>query len=160
MRTSQHSNVEGALFQWFKTVLGQNIPVSGPILVAKADSLANRLGNIDFKANQNWVERFKQRRGIVCRSINGESAVVDGEVVDNYTNTTLPNLLKDYDPKDVFNMDETGLFLQTLTQSHTTAERRAMPRGKENHYGAYCEYGRNRGVTDVDFDTYTRVDCG
>ena len=89
-----------------------------PVLLspAKADDLAIRLGHTDFTANHNWVERFKQRRGIVSHTINGESAIatVDETVVEDYVSTTLPNLLRDYDPKDVFNMDETGLFYKLL----------------------------------------------
>jgi len=87
-----------------------------PVLLspAKADDLAIRLGHTDFTANHNWVEMFKQRRGIVSHSINGESATVDETVVEDYVSTTLPNLLRDYDPKDVFNMDETGLFYKLL----------------------------------------------
>jgi hypothetical protein len=114
MRTAQHTDVEDALFQWFKNVCDQNIPIFGSTLAAKADDLAIRLGHTDFTANHNWAERFKQRRGIESRSINGESAAVDETVVEDYVSTTLPNLLRDYDPKDVLSMDETGLFYKLL----------------------------------------------
>jgi hypothetical protein len=114
MRTAQHTDVEDALFQWFKNVCDQNIPISGSTLAAKADDLAIRLGHTDFTANHNWVERFKQRRGIESRSINGESAAVEETVVEDYVSTTLPNLLRDYDPKDVLSMDKTGLFYKLL----------------------------------------------
>ena len=114
MRTAQHADVEEALFQWFKNVCDQNIPISGPTLAAKTDDLAIRFGHTDFTTNHNWVERFNQRRGIVSRSINGESAAVDETVVEDYVSTTLPNFLRDYDSKDVFNMDETGLFYKLL----------------------------------------------
>ena len=60
MRTAQHTDVEDALFQWFKNVCDQNIPISGPTLAAKADDLAIHLGHTDFTAKHNWVERFKQ----------------------------------------------------------------------------------------------------
>jgi hypothetical protein len=87
MRTAQHTDVEDALFQWFKNVRDQNIPISGPTLAAKADDLVIRLGHTYFTANHNWVERYKQRRGIVSRSINGESAAVDETVVEDYDDT-------------------------------------------------------------------------
>jgi len=50
----------------------------------------------------------------VSRSINGESSTEDPAVIDDYINNTLPNLLRDYDPKDVFNMDKMGLFYKLL----------------------------------------------
>jgi hypothetical protein len=56
MRTAQHTDVEDALFQWFKNVRYLNIPISGPTLAAKADDLAIRLGHTDFTANHNWVK--------------------------------------------------------------------------------------------------------
>jgi hypothetical protein len=33
---------------------------------------------------------------------------------DKMTTTKLPNLIKDYHPRDIYNMDETGLFNITL----------------------------------------------
>jgi hypothetical protein len=50
----------------------------------------------------------------VFEALNGESAAVDETVVEDYVSTTLPNFLRDYDSKDVFNMDETGLFYKLL----------------------------------------------
>jgi len=36
------------------------------------------------------------------------------KLVEDYVSNTLPNLLQYYDPKYVFNMDETGLFYKLL----------------------------------------------
>jgi hypothetical protein len=36
------------------------------------------------------------------------------KLVEDYISNTLPNLLRYYDPKYVFNMDETGLFYRLL----------------------------------------------
>ena len=41
--------------------------------------------------------------------MSGESADVNDEVVNDWK-TKLQEILKSYDPKDVYNMDETGLF--------------------------------------------------
>ena len=92
MRTAQHTDVEDALFQWFKNVRDQNIPISGPTLAAKADDLVIRLGQTDVTANHNCVDRFKQRRGIVSRSINGESAAVDETVVEDDGDTEVTTI--------------------------------------------------------------------
>jgi hypothetical protein len=92
MRTAQHTDVEDALFQWFKNVRDQNIPISGPTLAAKADDLVIRLGHTDVTANHNCVDRFKQRRGIVSRSINGESAAVDETVVEDDGDTEVTTI--------------------------------------------------------------------
>ena len=112
-RSAAYSEVEDALFEWFKSQRSQNVPLSGPILLKKANDLAQKLG-IEFTASSSWIDRFKQRKGIVFRSICGESAVVNMETVSEWRTTKLPELLSQYAPRDVFNADETGLFYKAM----------------------------------------------
>ena len=60
-RTSQHPDVDEALLLWFKDARSRSIPVSGPILQAKAESLAKDLGHTDFKCSAGYINRFKER---------------------------------------------------------------------------------------------------
>lgn len=53
------------------------------------------------------------RHGIVFRKLCGESASVPTSVIEDWLQT-LPSLLQGYDPADIFNADETGLFFQCL----------------------------------------------
>ena len=55
------------------------------------------------------MQGFKQRHKISCKVLSGESSGVDHEIVSNGREKALERM-KDYEPKDVFNMDETGLF--------------------------------------------------
>ncbi|XP_064410130.1 tigger transposable element-derived protein 4-like [Latimeria chalumnae] len=84
------------------------------MLAVKDDELAKKLGHADFSASQSRVERFKHRRGIVCRTVCGESESVNSDVLDDYVTTKLPSLLIGYQPRDVFSIDETGLFYKLL----------------------------------------------
>ena len=113
-RSSAHENVDVALYAWFKETRNQNIPISGPILMAKSKEFATRLGDRDFTPNTGWLDRFKERHGIVCRSISGESAVVDTDICDDWLKNKLPNLVKNYKACDIFNADETGLFYKLM----------------------------------------------
>ena len=113
-RSSSHVNVENALLDWFKEKRNQNIPLSGPILLSKAEDLAQKLSDNSFKGNTGWLDRFKARHGIVCRAISGESAVVDTDTANEWISTKLPALTKSYKPCDIFNADETGLFYKLL----------------------------------------------
>lgn len=56
---------------------------------------------------------FKKRHELVFRKVCGESASVNNEICDEWI-IELQSLLKDYEPKDVFNADETGLFFKCL----------------------------------------------
>ena len=63
MRTAKFQELEAAVDLWFKEVRAKSIPISGPILMAKADQLAEKMGIKDFKANIGWLNRFKAWHG-------------------------------------------------------------------------------------------------
>lgn len=114
MRTAKHSDVESALLLWFRNARSSNIPISGPILQGKARELSKKLNIEDFHASDGWLDRFKRRHDINFRVISGESANVTSAQTDQWSTITLPKLLKDYAPRDIFNADETGLFFKLL----------------------------------------------
>lgn len=113
-RSGAHTQVEEALFKWFQEKRAQNVPLSGPVLMTKAEDFAKRLGDISLNPNTGWLERFKTRHSIVSRSISGESAEVNADLENNWLTTELPTLIKNYEPRDIFNADETGLFYKLL----------------------------------------------
>jgi hypothetical protein len=45
----------------------------------------------DFTPNTGWLDRFKERHSIVCRSISHESAIVDTDICDDWLKNKLPN---------------------------------------------------------------------
>ena len=50
-RTGSFNNVETATLKWFKGARDQNIPISGPMLVTKAEEFAQKLDVTGFKAS-------------------------------------------------------------------------------------------------------------
>jgi len=42
MRTANYDDVEQAILKWFTSVRDQNLPISGPLLTAKAEELAKK----------------------------------------------------------------------------------------------------------------------
>jgi len=113
-RQCTYPDVEQALMMWFKQARALNIPLSGPVLVAKASQLAAELGHSDFKCSDGWLTRFKSRHDITFRTISGEAAAVDTDVVHQWQQDVLGPLLRRYSADDVYNADETGLFYQML----------------------------------------------
>ncbi|XP_045520537.1 tigger transposable element-derived protein 4-like [Pieris brassicae] len=67
----------------------------------------------DFNASNGWIDRFKNRNGIVYRQISGESEKVAQQDVDTWM-AILPELLQHYKPRDIFNADEFGLFFKLM----------------------------------------------
>lgn len=84
----------------------------------KAEYFAIKLGDSDFKVNAGWLDRFKTGDRIDCRSVCGESGViqVDTDKVHVRKNNKLPQLIKGYKLCDIFNADETGLFYKLMPE--------------------------------------------
>ena len=111
MRVSPFDALEEKLFAWFCELrTSYNMTING--LMEKADSLAKEMG-ITFSANPGWLSRFKARQGIIFKAACGESSAVNEDVVDAFKKD-LPSLLAAYEPRDIYNVDETGLFFRML----------------------------------------------
>lgn len=85
LRAAAFENVEEALVRWIGQARSMNVPLSGPILLEKADSLAQKLGCSDFKCSSGWLERFKSRHGIKFKHIVGESSTVTSAITHEWT---------------------------------------------------------------------------
>lgn len=88
--------------------------VNGLVLTVKANEIAKKLNITDFSGSYGWLDRFRNRHGVIYRKIHGESEAVDENSTTSWKETTLPNLFKDLSPENTYNADEFGLFF-TLT---------------------------------------------
>lgn len=131
VRKSEFPEVEECLLKWFKQCRDQNISVGGPILKEKADAFAKSLGRDNFRASNGWLEKFKQRNDIVFRKVCGESASVDDNVCKDWKEE-LKTFLKDYEPKNIFNADETALYYQCLPDKTLTFKNEKCHGGKNS----------------------------
>ncbi|KRX72758.1 Tigger transposable element-derived protein 6 [Trichinella sp. T6] len=119
IRSGNFAELEEVLLKWFKQVRTSNIPVDGTVVRSKAAELAHMMGINDFKASNGWINRFRERHGLVYRSVRGEAAGVNMYTVDTWKDR-LQVLLNDYRPDDVFNADEMGLFYRILPDKTLT----------------------------------------
>ena len=81
-------------------------------------------------ASNDWVHRFKQGHGHSWRTISGEAACVNPSDVDKWTSGPLATFLEDYNPDDIYNCDETGLFWKLQIYLSSKRGRHALE-GKE-----------------------------
>ncbi|KAG0419842.1 hypothetical protein HPB47_003836 [Ixodes persulcatus] len=81
--TRNYKEVEEALFEWFLDAQGRNIPIKGPLLIKKANDFPFLSGSLQFSPGGGWVQRFKERHGVVYRAIVGEGAAVNQDMADN-----------------------------------------------------------------------------
>jgi hypothetical protein len=131
-RDAKRDDVDDALLKWFSFARSGNAPISGPILIAKAESLAKDLGYEQWSCSVGWLDRFKKRHNIVFKSVCGESASVNETEADQWKTEVLPKLLKGYSPRDVYNADETGLFWRLLPDKTMAFKGESCSGGKKS----------------------------
>lgn len=108
-RGPENPDVDECVLKWFKQARDKNIPLSGLLVRAKAEEFASNLEKSDFKASTGWLDGFKDRNDISFKTVCGESASVDIQAA-NAWKTSLLQMIEDRNAKDIFNVDETGLF--------------------------------------------------
>ncbi|GBM98483.1 hypothetical protein AVEN_160155-1 [Araneus ventricosus] len=113
MRHKKCVDINEAVLEWFETVGAKKIPVCGPMMQHKAKELADPLGIENFSASNLWLDIFRIRNNITCRSLCGETADVDPSSYEGWQER-LPLVLVGYDDKDIFNMGEKTLFFRAL----------------------------------------------
>ena len=113
VRESKFSDVNEALYEWFRLAVSKNMFPDGRILCEKAKEIAERLGFEDFKASNGWLDRWKKRHHIKQMAVSGESGDVSGATVDSWKER-LPHIPEGYSPEDIWNLDETGCFWRAL----------------------------------------------
>ena len=84
--------LEEALTMWFATMQVKKAIISDAILIAKGKEFAERLQCTEFAPSGGWLSRFKSRHGISLRTLHGEAASVNVNVV-SAARSTLKDVL-------------------------------------------------------------------
>lgn len=102
--------LENALSLWVDNALNTKQDIDGNILKTKADLFARRFSIEDFHQSEGWLTGFKKRHGLRQFQKQGEAlSAPSAESIEN-DRIALQQFLNHYDPEDIWNGDETGLF--------------------------------------------------
>ena len=121
LRSGRHSELESALQIWFTTARSQNVVITDAVLREKAKQFGSELSITEFQYSNGWLQRFKGRCGIASQVICGESAGVDPAVISRGRQYAA-EVVKEYSLRDVYNLDETGLFFRMLPDRSLTTK--------------------------------------
>ena len=124
-------NIESATWEWFKRARAMSMPVSGPLVREQALRIAARLGNTEFKASNGWLDRFRKRHNVTFGAVCGERSSVDLTCVDTWKEK-LPSIVDGYEPRNIYNMDETGLFYRALPEKSLREKGDSCSGGKKS----------------------------
>ncbi|CAG2061327.1 unnamed protein product [Timema podura] len=84
LRGPENPYVDNHVLKWFKQARDKRVPVSGPLLRAKAEHFTYELGKTDFKASAGGLDGFKQRKGVFFKAVRGERGAVDVRSAENW----------------------------------------------------------------------------
>ena len=141
------------VWEWFTNARSKNIHISNPMLQSEALAVAKSLRNDQFKASTGWLDSFKKRHNIVWNEVCGESKDVDESVVSEWKPKVL-ELISPYEPKNIYNADETGLFFRALPTKSLAVKGEKCAGGKmsrKNHSVIVWEYGGRNGKASHDW---------
>jgi hypothetical protein len=131
-RESKSKATDEALFVWFKQASAMNAPINRSILMAKANDLAKKMGEINFNATDGWLTRWKDRHDIVYKKLHGEKQDADASGTDFWIKTTWPTILNKYAPENIFNLNETGLYYRATPDYCMGLKNATASAGKKN----------------------------
>ena len=129
--TADLQEVDTRVYDWFKHVRAQSIPVSGPMIQIKALEIAKELNITKFQASSGWLCRFKSRHLITGCKLSGERGSVPEASVEEWRER-LPTLLQGYSLRDIYNMDETGVYYRALPERTLSVKGAAVCGGKKS----------------------------
>ena len=116
---AKYPAIDNAVFEWFCSLrslkgVRKPLPVTGPLIKARAlhEAKLQEIGN--FKASDGWLWHWRSRYNIgKSVRLHGEAGEVNLQVaeleMDKFKNSIG---LMGYKPENIFNVDETGLFLE------------------------------------------------
>ena len=123
--------MNNVVYDWFCVARNKNIRISGPLLQQKALEVSEESKLPNFKASNGWLEKFRSRYNICFKTICGESEDVDLNIVDERSQR-LESLCEGYEPKNIFNFDETGLFFKVLPNKTLCLKTETCASGKRS----------------------------
>jgi len=111
-RLVEHPEIEASLRFWCLQTLGKGVKLSGDLIRAKAVRFQDLLGLPDDEKlafSDGWLDKFKQRLGLKEFRTHGEAGSVSLTNVMSAV-IRMRKITDLYPLRDIFNMDETGLF--------------------------------------------------
>lgn len=101
------------MYTWFCNARAYKLRISHAIMRSKAQQIAKLLDpETKFSASNGWLDKFIKRHDVSSKTLSGEGASVNQNTVDGWYKQ-MDEICQGYDLKDIFNIDETGLFYES-----------------------------------------------
>ncbi|KAL4088995.1 hypothetical protein QTP88_024073 [Uroleucon formosanum] len=101
------------------------------VLKEKALQVSKEFEFENFKASNGLLDKFKSRYNISFKVVCGESKSVDTETVVEWR-IKVKQLISSYEPRNIYNADETGLFYKILPNKTLSFKNEICTSGKKS----------------------------
>ena len=108
-KVSSFPDLDKNMVGWIKGMTDKGAVVTRQEMQMRGLLFAKELNLTTFKATDGWITKMCKRQGIGVIKIHGDAGSVSEVTVAEWKQK-LPSLMSGYEPENVFNMDETGLF--------------------------------------------------
>ncbi len=114
VRQTEHPEISEMMYLWVSKAMGDGILLTGEVLRQKWNAFADLAGipkDDRLKLSNGWLARFKDRNGLREMKRHGEAASANAMTAET-ERKRVQALIKEakYELRDIYNMDETGLF--------------------------------------------------
>jgi len=116
--------LDQALSYWVEQVTTAAIEFNDQLIKEKGKEFAKLLGMCenDIQFSNGWIQKFKKRNQLRVYRLHGEAGSVSTESLPE-ERRKLKEIISKFNPADVYNADETGLFFR-MGPNQTLAKRR------------------------------------
>lgn len=111
----KYEMIDDFVFQYVKKCNIMCFPICGFLIKEVALKYALKANNNKFKASNGWMEKFLKRHKISLNKICGESSSADNFAAFDFVKS-FDDIKIDYEDSNIFNYDETGLFIKILPE--------------------------------------------
>lgn len=108
-------NLDNLVLTWIQDANSRRIPLTGLLIQESARKFGEDLGLTDFKGSNGWLNKFLKRHQLQCKTMTGERGDVS-------VTSWKERLVSGYEPRDIFNMDETRISYKMLRLSTYVAK--------------------------------------
>ena len=118
MRHRQYHLISEILIAWCKKCAGKNVFPDGLMLKEEAMFIKERLNKNElatFTASNGWLKKFKQTYELCETMITSEVDDIPKMTIQSWIEH-LPELTSGYELRNIWNMDELGLFFKELPE--------------------------------------------
>ncbi|XP_050410432.1 tigger transposable element-derived protein 6 [Patella vulgata] len=118
-REGKSMDVEIELLKWYHSF--SDAPITSSMLLEKSKEIALNMGFFEFRPTTGWLQRWKERNNLIPRKELSESILETSVVDESYAGAclieeSLLKVLEIYQPEDIFNCKETGLYYNVMPE--------------------------------------------